>query len=149
MMRFARYAAATMFALLVLGFVVLWVRSLESLEMVTGSLPGVNFTIASHRNFMAVTIFHFVAAGQESEWYTGSMRLPRKESIIATNLLGFSAAYDSGHTVIAFPHWFVAASSLGLAALFAFKRTWRYSVRTILVATTLLAALLGLVVYAV
>ncbi len=45
------------------------------------------------------------------------------------------------------PHWFVAASSFGLAALFAFKRNWRFTIRTLLIATTLIAAALGLGVY--
>jgi hypothetical protein len=48
---------------------------------------------------------------------------------------------------VVIPHWFPAALSLGFAALCAFKRPWRYSLRTILVATTVLAGLLGLAVY--
>jgi len=38
-------------------------------------------------------------------------------------------------------------SSLALAALFAFKRTWRFTIRTLLIATTLVAAVLGIGVY--
>jgi hypothetical protein len=64
-------------------------------------------------------------------------------------LYGFAWELADWHLAVTLPHYFLAASSLGLAALFAFKRTWRYSLRTVLVATTLLAGLLGLAVYAV
>jgi hypothetical protein len=64
-------------------------------------------------------------------------------------VLYFDCWFESGGGWITLPHWFLAASSLGLAALLAFTRTWRYSLRTILVATTVVAGLLGLAVWAV
>ena len=63
--------------------------------------------------------------------------------------LGFDLRNDASRLSVAVPHWFLAASSLGLAALFAFKRTWRYSLQTILVAMTLLAGVLGFAVWSI
>ena len=48
--------------------------------------------------------------------------------------------------VMRLPHWFLAASSFSLTALFAFQRIRRFSLRTILVATTVVAGVLGMAV---
>jgi len=45
------------------------------------------------------------------------------------------------------PHWLYAGAFATIAALFAFKRLWRFSVRSILIATTLLAIALGIGVW--
>jgi len=50
---------------------------------------------------------------------------------------------------VATSHLFLAICSLALAAFFAFKRTLRFSVRDLLVTTTVVAAALGLMVYTV
>jgi hypothetical protein len=60
---------------------------------------------------------------------------------------GFSLTRADNGYGVSFPHWFLAACSLGFAALFAFKKTWRFRLRSILIATTLLVIALGLGVY--
>jgi hypothetical protein len=65
----------------------------------------------------------------------------------SSGLLGFRFLRDVSTTAVVVPYWFLAACSFALAALFAFKRSWRFSVRSILIATTLLAIALGLGVY--
>jgi hypothetical protein len=146
MTRYARYAAAALFTWLAVGFVALWARSywrLEILEQRTDlqafQISSVNGRIAIGGLDPRVTIGKFylnVVSADSADWRKGGV-------------LGF-AYYDDGLvTAFSAPHWFLAASSLGLAALFTFKRTWRYSLRTILIATTLLAAILGLAVYAI
>jgi hypothetical protein len=45
------------------------------------------------------------------------------------------------------PYWFLALSSLALAALLAFKPVTRFTVRGLLITTTLVAAVLGAAVY--
>jgi hypothetical protein len=52
-----------------------------------------------------------------------------------------------GSRSIWFGVWFLAALSLALAALFAFKEFTRFTVREILLATTVVALMLGLGVY--
>ena len=49
--------------------------------------------------------------------------------------------------VITIPTWSLIAMSAALAALFVFKGTWRFTIRTLLIATTLVAAALGLGVF--
>jgi hypothetical protein len=54
--------------------------------------------------------------------------------------------HDEG-AIVRFPHWFLAGLFVGLAALLAVKRSWRFTTRGLLVATTLVAGMLGLIVY--
>jgi hypothetical protein len=143
MMRYLRYAAAVVFALLAVASVGWWVRSYYWWDS-TGartvrldSYYGSTWMTVSDRNWGAL------------DW--GAQPADDKEAVRfwRQGLLGLDYHRDKWGTVVAVPHWFLAASSLGLAALFTFKRTWRYSLRTILIATTLLAAILGLAVYAI
>ena len=45
------------------------------------------------------------------------------------------------------PHWFFATLAAGLAALPWFQQKWKFSLRTLLIATTLVAVVLGLIVW--
>jgi hypothetical protein len=159
MMRYARYAAAVLFTSQTVGFVALWVRSYTWGEEVcfrkAAQWPAlavfsgdgrVGLTVHSP-DAVGISGLHYIGphrrhAGARSVWSSIDLAIP--------NLMEFGAGWTNGsHFLMMLPYWFLAASSLGLAALFAFKPTWHYSLRTILVATTLLAGLLGLAVYAV
>ena len=146
MLRYLRITAAVFFALLVIGFVALWVRSHYWFDGAFIPIADGHLSIGSNRGIccggitlgtkIGLLLWQLPAEEYQSDWHERSP-------------LGFNLQYrgPSGYGIDC-SHWFLAASSLGLAALFAFKRTWRYSLRTILVATMLLAAILGLAVYA-
>jgi hypothetical protein len=142
MMRYLRYAAAVVFALLAVGFVALWVRSNSLFDELWIPVPfGRKLGLLSLDNFASITWENnpdgnFIFRSSNVDVYLR----PKTH-------WGFLFVSEPDSTYVCMPHWFLAASSLALAALFAFKRTWRYSLRTILVATTLLAGLLGLAVY--
>jgi hypothetical protein len=154
MLRYLRYVAAVGFALLALALIGLWVRSYYSWDIVHGALPG-GYSLKCTSNHGMLSIERCEGSATPTGHFGWSLLTTepmRREPLPGAPLshrLGFSYfSFEDGWSV-AVPHWFLAASSLGLAALFAFKRTWRYSLRTILVATTLLGGLLGLAVYAV
>ncbi len=70
--------------------------------------------------------------------------IPQKQ----TNVLGFGSINDAFEWVAIIPFWFLCiASGCCSAALWPIK-PWRFRVRTLLVATTLIAVVLGLAVYA-
>jgi hypothetical protein len=147
MTRYARYAAAVIFTLFALAFVGLWVRSYYRADALYGYFKSdCSVEFHSHRG-VAGCIIEFDSADNAAtgRWWLQS----RAVDPVPLPGSGFSLSLDPWPTWVTIPHWFLAASSLGLAALFAFKRTWRYSLRTILVATTLLAGLLGLAVYSI
>jgi hypothetical protein len=143
--RHARYAAAALFALLAAIFVALWVRSFEHLDRWNASL-------GDERGIYLASYHGVIGCGcRERKHYESNKWLERgvwRRGLtgLRTGLLAFHVERGHAHRGVTFPHWFLAASCLGIAALLAFKRTWRFSLRTILVATTVLAALLGLVV---
>ena len=147
MTRYARYAAAVLFALLAVGFVALWVRSFYWPDgYVSTILNNRGLGVLSRQGVL------FLAFTNGDGEFGAAWRISEAESESSRRITGFrfyrkatSTYYD---TVATFPHWSLAASSLALAALLAFNRTWRFSLRTILVATTILAGLLGLAVWA-
>src|SRR5262249_46214756 len=64
---------------------------------------------------------------------------------------GFGAASYSGRSVVTVPFWFVTLLSAlldGLPWLSSLPRSSRFSLRTLLIATTLVAVVLGLIVWA-
>jgi hypothetical protein len=155
MMRYARYAAAVLFALLAVGFVALWVRSYWWQDHVgrwRTSLP--TMAVESFWGEIVLSTWHNDSPQNgSSTWVIDAVKANKENLIEFDGVLGFGIMHHSfgmrRWVDVFVPHWFLALSSLGLAALFAFKRTWRYSLRTILVATTILAAILGLAVYVV
>ena len=65
----------------------------------------------------------------------------------ARTILGFGVGSDSDTSFVRVPCWF-AAVLLGVFAATPWLR-WRFSLRTLLIATTLVAVVLGLIVWAV
>src|SRR5688572_20366810 len=153
MLRHARYAAAVVFALLAVGFVALWVRSYDFLDAASGPI-GKWYVFPS--TIRGITMVEFANSATfvqvEKKWRFSSTPLNSMgpiEDHSKHTTFGFGIRRRSRSICLYFSMWVLVASCLGLAALFAFKRTWRYSLRTVLVATTLLAGLLGLAVYVV
>ena len=66
------------------------------------------------------------------------------------NLTGFLWLVDGVRFKLAIPDWFLAAVCGIFAAIPAlFPSRWRFTTRTLLIATTLVAVVLGAIVYAV
>ena len=61
------------------------------------------------------------------------------------NILGFHIEGDPGITFVSMPFWFLVVLTSSLCYLSWLP--WRFSLRTLLIATTLVALLLGLTVY--
>jgi hypothetical protein len=73
-------------------------------------------------------------------WAAAGRPLPNPAPVF-----GFSTATYGG-TQFQLPHWFFVGLCAGLAAIPWLR--WRFSLRTLLIATTLLAVVLGLAVWA-
>jgi hypothetical protein len=81
-----------------------------------------------------------------NQWWSSQLERTGKPpySSRAFGTFGLQTLNHSGHLL--FPHWFLLLLFVALAA--APWTYWRFSVRTLLIATTLLAAVLGFAVYA-
>ena len=64
--------------------------------------------------------------------------------MFAYNDYGFGRPNDYS---VRFPYWFAVLLATGFAAFGMQKLTWRFSLRTMLIATTLVAVGLGLIVW--
>ena len=149
MLRDVRYAAAILFVLLAVGFVALWARSYQWSDNVTWHAFGNYLSVSSARGVLqCVTYPEEAPQPNELNWSSLPMNrwLARDRQRVPFKFILHELPYFQAMRL---PHWFLAASSLALGALLAFKLPRRFSLRTILVATTLLAALLGLAVWAV
>lgn len=125
--------------------IVLWVRSywrLDILEMRTGSralqASAVDGSVAIalleptwsiHRTFLSVV------AGGAADWRKGGS-------------LGFSRTRDGRLTAWVAPHWLTVLVFAGASGAIFFLPGWRFSLRTLLIAITAVAIVLGLVIYA-
>jgi hypothetical protein len=154
MTRYLRIAAAGFFVLLTLALTGLWIRSYtwrdtaimlagKNINLGAGSVNGVVMVVA-HRDAPHLDRkdrFYVTSHGVEPEY--------DRVDLSDFGVLGFSfnreAYIESRGFYVSFPYGFLAASSFALAAIFAVKKSWRFTTRSLLIATTLLA--LGLGVY--
>jgi hypothetical protein len=130
--------------ILCLLLMALWVRSywrLEILEKRTGlqavQISSVRGRIAIAHLDARTTIgraYLNVEAGDSADWRTG-------------NVLGFAYYVDGLVTALIVPHWLPALLLAALAVIPWISRSWRFSLHTLLIATTLVAVALGWAVY--
>jgi hypothetical protein len=142
-LRKLRIAWSAVCAIAFVLLIVLWVRSywrLQILERRTGSqaiqissvkgrvaIARIDPRAAIKRSYLSVT------AGDSADWRNGGV-------------LGFRYYHDGWITALIAPHWLPALLSAALAVIPWISRSWRFSLRTLLIVTTLIAVVLGLMV---
>jgi hypothetical protein len=151
MARYLRIAAAVVFALLAMAFVAWWVRSHFYLDAASGPIGKWYIFPSAIRGTVQLTYADSAIFVQlEKKWRFSSTPLNSMQPFSDYSkhtTFGFGVRRRSQDVSLFFPIWSLAALSLALAALFAFKRTWRFTTRGLLIATTAIAAILGLIVY--
>jgi hypothetical protein len=144
MLKYLRIAVTALGLTACVLLVAMWVRSywrLDILEQRTGfeafQISSVNGRIAigqlDPRTYVIGESYLSVAAGDAADWRKGGV-------------LGF-AYYDDGLvTALIAPHWLPALLFTALAVIPWISQRWRFSLRTLLIATALVAVGLGLIV---
>jgi hypothetical protein len=141
-----RIAWSVVWGLAAVLLIVLWVRSYSTLDNIAGHLlfnPAVSCTSAYGRlgfgkqNVKAPWKFSYHNSVLDEKSFGGRPKEPRKWFMFQR--MPFA-------TSISVPHGFFA--SLALAAGITPWLPWRFSLRTLLIATTLVAVMLGAMVYA-
>jgi hypothetical protein len=142
-LRIASSVAWGVVAVLLFG---LWVRSYSKNDIITrGMVPGPGYMFSSVNGELSVARFKTVAGGVSKGWsaWTNPSNYPRSwRNSLATEFLGFR--YWS--FFVAVPHWSIVLLSATLSALPWLQ--WRFSLRTLLIVTTVVALLLGVIVVA-
>jgi hypothetical protein len=138
-----RIAASVFFAVVTAALCLLWVRSYSRVDILYGALPGVfGFEIASHGGRLVLK------SGPEDRAFGVS-----SQSSIAwrnrVNVLGhFNTRYGgtnpTARNILSAPH-VLGVALAGFTFLFLqIRKCPRFSLRTLLIATTLVAVVLGL-----
>jgi hypothetical protein len=149
MPRFLRYLRIAFSATCLIACVLLialWVRSYKSEEWLQGHLIGdQNFVLTSvtgHVNLSTMYMAHgrliWIIRSRSKESPAGQLSpiWPRDSQ--------FGLKRESDHFDVVAPHWFAVLSFFALAT-FPWLR-WRFSLRTLLIAITAVAVVLGLIV---
>jgi hypothetical protein len=143
MARYLRIAVAVVFALLAVAFFAFWVRSHYYRDLVLGMLTETHYVwLLSEWNVVTCVIDEFDHEALEWELNTNPIAFEPinarwRQSVLRG--LGFKYAMEAGRFELAIPHWFPALILGALAAMFAFKRPWRFTTRRLLVITALFA----------
>jgi hypothetical protein len=148
MTRYLRFAASGFFVLLAVALIGLWVRSHYWFDTATARFGhGQCVSVGSVRGIVLVVSMR---DADELERTTGfklakSRVTPLRESLTFSGFLGFWGTSGSflalSGTSVSVPYWFLIVTALALAVLVSLKRSWRFSLRTMFVLTTLLAAI--------
>jgi hypothetical protein len=122
------------------SLIALWVRSYWWCDIIEGPLTrSSGFRLASQSGDVSCSKY----PGSKAEWAKRSIEMDVIRSRLGWNPSGFYWSWELG-PIIQIPHWFL----LGIIATLAVLpwRPCRFSLRTLLIATTLVASVLGLVV---
>jgi hypothetical protein len=141
-LRIAFSAACAISCLLMIVF---WVRSWDIQDSTKNwygdewkyEIPGQRiFKVLANRGAVRLSTARFIGY-----W---TISVPEEDTLV----LGFGIRNDPPSLCVRIPCWFLVALPAGLAAVPWFRWSNRFSLRTLLIATTLLAVSLGLAVYA-
>jgi hypothetical protein len=136
-----RIAFSVVCVIVCLMLIVLWLRSYWRLEILEKQIGLRAVQISSVKGRIAIAHFEprtyvigmpylNVGAGDAADWRKGRV-----------------AYYDDGSvTALIVPHWLLAILSATLAVIPWISRSYRFSLRTLLLATTLVGVVLGLAV---
>jgi hypothetical protein len=144
-----RIAWSVGWGLLAVLLCVLWVRSFWKLDNVSSGLTGIGGTASSYNGSLKLFVNKSLALPKWPRWrwtsYSGEQSLSRIHAHQGNpSQFDFQFAKSSGVFAIQLPHWLpFLLCACTAAAPFA-----RFSLRTLLIATTLFAVVLGLIVYA-
>jgi hypothetical protein len=125
----------------------LWVRSYYSTDMAHGPFLGslASFSIVSTQGELGIAAFISPGPdrfdGQSGYVDDRFFACPRYNTP-----WGFGARTASGNPIVVFPFWFLVLTIVALAAAFRIKWSRRFGLRTMLIATTLIAVALGMIV---
>jgi len=142
MARKLRIAVSVFFGLLAVALCVLWVRSYHFADVLCRHL-----LVSSEQGEINVSWNDDgTATGQ---WMYSRIVVPwnpSNKSYLPQPSPPFGWSYNQHHASARFPHWSAMLAAAGFAAVPWFRP--RFSLRTVLIVTTLVAMVLGLVVWA-
>lgn len=152
LVRYLRILWSMLFGILCVLLLGLWVRSYSHQDTVGGRFTRLVFSASSVRA-RVVSQFAWVPPAESgfslkvnSEDIDNFERMDA-ELLEMSNKLGFGF-FQVPAPCLTLPHWFAVLTAAGIAAIPWIRWTNRFSLRTLLIFTTLIAVVLGLILWA-
>lgn len=151
-LRIAFPAACSVVCLLLIG---LWVRSFSHLDRLDAPmnriLPSTTIAVASVRGLLMLGVQQKLVAVQSDpriSWRLNSSPIEQIElSHLQDGFIGFKVIHDKRETGVQLPYWSAVAMAFVCSVIPWYRWKHRFSLRTLLITTTLIAILLGLIIY--
>jgi hypothetical protein len=145
MARHLRIAGSVLLAVFAVALIALWVRSHHYRDQVFGTVGGTHyFFLFSEWNVVTCAMEKIISADPLPAWELAARPIPFepmnwgwRRGVLAG--LGFKYVSEPDRVSLAVPHWFLAAVSASFAATIYPKKSWRFSLRSMLIATTIFA----------
>ena len=151
-LRRVRIAFAIYFGITSVLSVVFWVRSYYWYQAVFVRQGAIVYALGAFDGYMCASVRP--AYGKGKAWKVNDWPMDTMLDVVAhqvvpeTNIFGFGGEkYHEGVAVLLAPAWFVSIGSGMVSLLLCRAKTVAFTVRNLLIATALVAAILGLVVY--
>ena len=150
-LRQVRIAFAILFGIICVLSVVFWIRSYYRYQALFVKQNTTVYALGAYGGYMCASIRP--AHSKSTTWRINDWPMDKNRGVVAqhaksTNIFGFGGEkYHEGLAVLAVPAWFVSIGSGGASLLLWRRKTISFTIRNLLIATALVAALLGLIVY--
>jgi hypothetical protein len=151
MPRKLRIAVSAFFGVLALLLVVMWVRSYWKWDALMVVLPNQRIGVGSIRGTVGIGIGAKLPTQSNptfAELTSGPITVEMRQYAESITTFGFGYRAPSSSRTVIIPMWVLLSSCLGTAWACSGLSPVRFSLRSLLIATTLLAFMLGLAVWA-
>jgi hypothetical protein len=152
MLRYLRIAVSVVSLVACVLLIGLWVRSYYFQDSCYGNIPGTDFISAGSQLGYLFAIFNDEPS---RDWSFGETPLPNEiwrkiyrdnPPTQPPNWLGLGVSYQNPpYVTLCVPYWLLVLLSTLLTSTPWLR--WRFSLRTLLIATTLIAVVLGVIVW--
>ena len=154
MLRRLRIAASVFFAIACVALMGMWVRSYSSWDQIRGRISAY-YGFAVYTRPGRLALVERGQAWQEWSWELSSgLNRDRMDNdslsavIMPLNGLGFAATpFTKDFHSLQFPFWFLVLTSGSLAMVFRAGWPMRFTLRSLFIATTFLAVVLGMIAW--
>jgi hypothetical protein len=150
MLRKLRTSFSAICAVACLLLIALWIRSFWQVDTISGpALPKLKCGMISSQGRIIIVWSSQSPFPSKWELVTQEVKEGRPFFRQFENMFGFAVVSLSSEQEIILPHWFLVAITATCAVAPWLKWSRQFSLRTLLIGMTLVAAVLGAIVYAI
>ena len=145
-----RIAWSVVWAVVAVLLCVLWVRSYWRWESIAAIKTPSRYVVGSGQGITFFSRASYPGIDGPRRWRLKSRKPDKGEVWTAKSYFGFNVALRSDEIALYLPYWFLLGSTLIagiLTAPFARNLHYRFSLRTALIAVTLVAVMQGIIVW--